>query len=735
MARLAFWGPVTQYDSGFSASAPVFVQKNNVNGDKPGFCIRSLGGTGLGAAWAFGTPDAAAAPRTNFYLRFKIRIRRLPTVTKSFWYTTSSGEGGPGLVLRVTPAGKLDVLNLGNQVYPGSLIATSVGSLNVGVTSAGWNTIKLFLKYAVGSADTGILQLYLNSETVYDNSVSGTIPGSNAGVQKVQNCNNFAFEPVPANPNNTGLDYDLSNISVDSTAIPGETQVTLVPVVSQGFYNNWTGGNAGYQYRQQMFNSAAVNEVSTALTSTRHSYVCQNMRDLGITGNIVAVSVVGQAGFGVAAQTAPLFIRRNGADVDSSNIAWSAAARPFHTALFSPTGWTPDDVVEIGFASGAGAGTYRWRGLWLVVEHDTPFVDPILQDFKITRGNYTGTAAYQGITLPFEPEFLLIWPRSTTTTGVWWHQGLWAYKNFQASPGTCLNGIWHTGTTLHLMDGDASYNANLVVYDYLAISDPQNRIWGSRSWLEVNQTVPYDSDLSQIVLPIEPAGIFASTETETTSLGANNQYFFGPGQANNTARTMQTAAVVADRIQLLNTLGWQAKRGIIGATFIQYTSWGLKPTAFETLKLTDIVTWTGDGTASRVIAVDVGGLTPVLAIAIPGNNVTAKYVKFSTFTDAHEWQVAASITTAITAFGANSITVGVTLNGLGVSYTMLVYAEGTDSAARNQYSGIYYLDPDFHHDTLWDRESGLPATVNVRIPTPIGRTYFVADDGKKKRKR
>lgn len=731
MARLFFIGPRSFSDGGLSTAltfGPNLLARNNSNDDGPGYQVRSLQTNFIGTL-NFGLTDATAAARKSFFLRFKLRVRRLPSAEKSFWFTGSSGEGGPGLVMSLDTAGHLLIYNQGASVAPGSLIATSVGVVNVGLGSAGWNTVEMYVEYSTGANNLGKLFLVLNSVTVYDNRTVGTIPNLATGINLNQNCNSLSIQARTGDATNTGLDLDCSNISCDDTTMPAETQVTLVPINGVGFYNNWAGANPDWRHHQQFLNFAnPLNMISTAVLNSRHSFTCPTMRSQGITGNIKGIRILSAVGVAPANIAGTMFIRKGGVDTDIPvTFSWSNTLAFYHSANIPIAGFTVDDALEIGIVSGASAGTYQCFQMYLLVEHDTAFVAPTLTDFKIQSGNYTGTGALQTITLPFTPEFILIWPRGNTSQGVWWHKGLWGFKNFTGVPGSALNNIWTRGTSLHLLDNNAQVNSNTIVYDYLVLSDPQNRIWGSATWMQVSQTVPYDTEDTQVQMPIAVTGVFASAETENTNLGSDNVFFTGPGQADDTARTMATGAVVANRIRRLNTSGWLARKGIMVGG-VQYYAWGLKPLGFQQKQLTDIVTYTGDGNASKIIPVAVSGLTPVMCIAIPGNGTDSKYIRFSTFTNSREWQTATTSATAITAFGANTVTVGLALNTLGVLYTLVVYAEGTDTPQLNQYSGIYFIDTTARHDTLWNRAAGTAlATVNRAIPKPIYRTQFVGD--------
>lgn len=731
MARLFFAGPRTFCDGGQSVAVTfisALLARNNYNDDGPGFLARSLTTNFIGS-FNFGLTDATAAARKSFYLRWKMRVRRLPTAEKSFFFTTSSGEAGPGLVMSIDTVGHLLAYNQGNSVPPGSLIATSSNVVNVGLGASGWNVFEMYVEYSTGANNLGKLYLVLNGVTVYDNRVSGVLPNSATGLNLNQNCSSLSFQARSGDATNTGLDLDCSNISCDDSAMPGETQVTLIPLNGQGFYNNWAGANVDWRHHQQFMNfNNPLNMISTNVINSRHSFTVPTMRSQGITGNIKGIRILSAVGQAPANIAGTMFIRKGGVDTDIPvTFTWSNTLSFYHSANIPVTGFTVDDALEIGIVSGASAGTYQCFQMYLLVEHDTPFVPPVLGDFQIAKGNYTGTGALQSITLPFTPEFILIWPRGNTNNGVWWHKGLWAFKDFNAAPGTALNYIWTRDDQLHLLNNNAGVNGNTIVYDYLVISDPQNRIWASTTWSQVSQTSPYDTDDTQVQYPITPTAVFSSAETENTNLGANNTFFFGPGQADDTARTMATGAVVSNRIRRLNTDGFLVRKGsMVGG--IQYYSWGLKPTGFQQTQLTDIVTWVGDGASSRIIPVAVSGKTPCMAIAIPGDGTTAKYIRFDTFSNSREWQTTSTSATAITAFGVNSVTIGSTLNTLGTSYSMIVYAEGVDSPQLNQYSGIYFLDPTARHDTLWNRAAGGPiATTNVKIPKPIYRTYFVGD--------
>src|SRR5688500_18612546 len=110
MARLAFWGPVTPADSGLSTTEDI-TQRNNVYGNGPGWAAPSIAATIVGSSLRPGAVDNVTANRKTLYVRMKIRVKRLPSVDKSFCFSGSSGEAGPGVVFYVDAAGTLSAYN------------------------------------------------------------------------------------------------------------------------------------------------------------------------------------------------------------------------------------------------------------------------------------------------------------------------------------------------------------------------------------------------------------------------------------------------------------------------------------------------------------------------------------------------------------------------------------------------------------------------------------------------
>jgi len=226
---------------------------------------------------------------------------------------------------------------------------------------------------------------------------------------------------------------------------------------------------------------------------------------------------------------------------------------------------------------------------------------------------------------------------------------------------------------------DAQTNTVAVTYWFLAIRDPASRM------MVCGSCMPAAVDNYNVALPVptfEPHGLIVSEQFQS---GYGDVYFRGPAHIGDLATALHSSpgAPVANAIQSIGVGTFQ-----LGTTLTtspaQRSYWGFKTGAFVTNRLMALTSYIGTGIGaglSRVITLNFGGLTPVFCLIVAHNAGTQRYFKMAgnVGTASQQW-VTGSVTAdnAIKALGADSVTIGNLLDGLGDTFTVLAFAAESD---------------------------------------------------------
>ena len=712
MARLNFFGDVTAHDAIVSNGVNSFW--NLGKWGMRGWAWRQRVGSGLLLRLGFDELSGTnTTTKTSIYVRYFINIRAIPTVGNiRYAYTFGNAAGGIGCWLDSTGALHFDNWNSG----AGSTIVTSpVKTINTQIE------VKLRMQaHSVG--DDAKVQIIVDDVELYNNFGAGTLPGSGIGLNAYTNINSWAFELLNID---NGADYDISNCSVDDLEYPDDTRVTFIPISGAGNYTNWLGGSTDWRFHVPP-TFAGFSPITTALLSTRHSYALPTLASQGITGNIKSVKVVCMRGVGAGATNGKLFVRRNGVDIDTTSL-FTYSDQQFLAARFNPTGWATTDTLEVGFISGAAAGTYGMRNIGLLVEHDTPYNPSTEDTVQVNSQNYTGAAAPMTITFPYEPDMVLIMGRTGTGGGTHWFRGLLGPKPNNVNQ-LIGSGIVIIGNKMHLLDTNAAYNTAAVVYDVLTLKNPSNRVFDTAGWGAAGNILPLFRTSYDIPFSWQPDAAIALVESSIGGGGQVNSYRINglpTGSAPSwTAQTVPATNHINDFIATgvrvgVNSMNASMVDGSLIAAFKEN---------FYNSKLFKFATYTGNAVNPRTIPIDLGGGTPYFVI-VRAQTTAQAYARTTGMVDSMNFiGGAGSSALAVTAMGVDSITVNSALNANGVLYAVMAFATGADVPSINEPQGIYAIIPGQTHDELYQRLNGVYiANTDVKIPNPTFRSAFVGE--------
>lgn len=384
----------------------------------------------------------------------------------------------------------------------------------------------------------------------------------------------------------------------------------------------------------------------------------------------------------------------------------------------------------------------------------------------------TGPNSSQDITLPAPPHFM--WIRALTG-------GLNGVKYFASS----VNGhlgitdrivpnyplkIWYdeiTGLTkMRVVGNNAEINNTGIVYQIVGFCDPCMRfnITGAYN----TSATGYPSKTRALPDPnFTPQFGFIQNEVTSSSSSAGLSCK-GPAHSGDTANFLNGTAIVSWGAFALGAITTKADVHYSTGAQTNYSLWRSADGPNCGFVMVQITSYVGDGTASRVIPLTPTSLRyPLFALVQPHNAVAYFRDPSHTGSNSARADTLGNSTTAITAGGLDTLTVGITLNAVGIVYEVFVicgdplgWNNGTfgppDCIPGDEWSiptyeppdvgilsdgglqlngtvpltllknvsGIYTLVPGKRNDTLYDRQTG-QTSVDVKIPNPTAKTGYI----------
>lgn len=337
--------------------------------------------------------------------------------------------------------------------------------------------------------------------------------------------------------------------------------------------------------------------------------------------------------------------------------------------------------------------------------HNTPYPhspwstsqsSPPLAPVYFKTGTYTGNATEQDLTFPVPIHFFWVRPlTSPTGAGVsWWSSMLAAHIGLdegtlqeavvRAYQNTAFDGVdaeeaVQEQYVISIAGSNSQVNANTVVYQYIAISDPGMRLMMNGAF--GHGTVPTSFANALLDSGFTPLlGFFANEDVANTA--TDRIAWKGPGHAASATQVFSAAEAAS----MLTFTG----AGVMTSGSSLHALHQGNQVAYSVFRRNDGITdangasqdgkcwqmfsYVGDGAASRTISFPVSvGVRPLWAII--GPTTTTCYQRdpgHTTNTSTNLSTGSVATTTAITAGGIDQITVGSTLNSNGVTYNVFV---------------------------------------------------------------
>lgn len=718
--------------------------------------------------------------------RFYVRVNALGTNECGIWRgrNSVSAEAGAGIKIdNVT--GKLQAWTITNGSVK-TLRATSVAAL----TLDKWYLIDVLIRFPAAAADYGRIRVYANHALVldYTDTSGGSLDtvGYHDSSELGQWTTNDAVWSVDLDdwigadiPNNGGVE------SLDSLDWLLGSHVRTAKVNSITSAVNWTGGsvetcNQGFnpenQLNSQFLSSTALAtiEVLTDISDTQ-SYV-------GISLGPVAVCISAYSYVGVGSPASRLGYKVAGgatvwgAITDAISHGWRKIL--YHpTGLITPTTIAPFSILKeksndaVSNSVNALGAVVEYIGIW--GQEDEPLsIDLSNQNryFHNARyantewgiilgrptapcyavgGTYVGTGTTLDINLPAPAHF--VWIRGLTGAalgvkcfgaGLGGHYG--ASDRF---PPNYITRIWVDSTgqaKISLTGSNAENNAVGVVYQYIAFCDPGMRF----NYCGTYNPIPTDTDtdVSLFVTDFLSECGFIQNERIGSTTSTTILSYKGPGDAGVTGHLVDGTAKADWGEFAAGVLTYRANSVAANLSQATFSLW--RTTDPNCLDIAcQITSYVGNGAANKTVALPlVTGRYPLFVMVIPHG--ATGFFRDPSHAGANSCSIVAlsNSITAIKGGGVDEISVGITLNGNGITYEVFCimgdsaswangeyyvpdcYAKGpwvaSTFAPTQDFSGIYVLVPDKLTDSMYDKIGGQPS-IEMNIPDPEFKTGYI----------
>lgn len=693
----------------------------------PFFC-RDASRTSDGLGYAFRRSAAAAnishtlttlgaAASARSWERFYVRLRNLPAANMPIWRARGAASAQSGGELYVTPTGTLRALNLDPTGVSTGTIGETASALDLDT----WYRVDLLIIFGSPAAPEVNFQLYLN----------GTVEiaanaGSGSGLGASQNHASSQIGDTRGTVNTLEVDFDdwhnaayPTDFAFTTTEWTSGSHLQLVRATGLGASSsaNWVGN-----YRVLVANPTKPVTAAYYLEASVAASQLAVTTDVPVTNPIAAVLVAlynvagggagdAQLGYSIDGAAAALTAITTTTGVWNQIIATPSSADPplgiatlelIHkkdnaagvrrvSGLFAVVellgSWGPEDSAEVpglGFPSGA-AHNAPYPSIAAAL---APVLPPTGSDLvsvgplvvvALESGTYVGNNTGQSLSLEYPPHW--IWIRALTGDqgGVQWWSSIYASHNVLqrgvsgvSVPRSNLAGAAWNATTVFISGTDAQVNATGVTYQWVSVSDPGMRFLYNGANRAADTAATYVQDFPDTGYTAVAGFFLPEEEAATTTKGVR---YKGVGCAvddaillSNAGSTVQAAATFGAGSLTTRT----ALHGTINQAQDGYSLWRPVDGSGTADRLFDTVSYVGNGAASRVIACDLGGNYPLWALIVPHDGTVA-YMRDPSHTGSNSSNTGGgNSTTAITAGGTNSLTVGVTLNTLGVTYDVFV---------------------------------------------------------------
>jgi len=657
-------------------------------------------------------PQDTANNPTSSWERFYLCPVRFTTLDEVvIWCCVGNAGGNKTAALTLTTGGTLRFRNIGSTGGVGTVLGSSPSALVLNT----WYKIDLFIKYSLAGA-AGSISVFVNGSLAISASVAAGQPGlgqtdkhnistmgpfvlsgfSPANYQYyVDDWINAAIPTPSGGASNTdGIDFKYgshvrllrptgfdplngvwtgSDFRVlDAWPYPASAPT---PGLSTSTVSNTLACTTDYVPSQQGIVAIVTAKYSSAVAGPSVKYGFQLSGSgpvlvagpidpsAGTMGGFIQTPAAGALTPIPTTSISILFQRSASAGTETVN-TFLGTAEVIGT-------WGPEDTpidAPVGFVPGERTGI-----------HNAPFPDSPWAasrsnraDARVLTGTYVGNGVGQDVAVGAPFHWLWIRQIAATANGVAW----WSTHDASHTAGDqALNPI-HVAAVFPTDGGaspgfrvsgaDSRSNANGTVYRWVAFSDPSARFC-------LNQAVYEPFAVASAVLSLvdgtfTPAAAFFQNE----SVSAGFQLLYkGPGHT--TDRASRLNAADESGVASLATGSITSKPSIHSNPQAATSVWR-SVDASGLFGIVAIVTYTGDGLASRNIAVPLSGVPPLFSLGIPHTGASIFRDPSHTALDSSTFNSTITTTGVISHSVPDAVVVGSSLNANGVVYDLFVFS-------------------------------------------------------------
>lgn len=423
--------------------------------------------------------------------------------------------------------------------------------------------------------------------------------------------------------------------------------------------------------------------------------------------------------------------------------------------------------------------------------HNGPFITsflgrekpPPINTIAISGKTYVGNGTGQDVSIDM-PAVHFLWIRHVTGAGgsFWLSSLLGPHDNFSdktiaVNAAVRVKAEDDGTTTIQITGSNADSNQLGETYQVIAICDIMSRMMLNGAFRHIDATA---NDNTYFDPNFITEGMLIQRESLHSAGPVVACYWKGPGNAANNGSPLN-AAETGNVATFTGAGEFQSRSTIQNVADCNTGYCALRHTDDSGVLYCAITSYVGDGTASRDIALALNGRRPMFGLVVPMNGA-AYFRDPSHLTDTSSQASSFGIPTGtrIIGGGIDKIIVGLSLNTLGITYSVWVVPGGTDAGnggwATNDtvmlgetgwdapgfpdspiylpapadipadiaivgeggltiggspgltllkdISGIYTIVPGKTDDTVYDRQTG-QTSLDVKIPDPKVKTGFI----------
>lgn len=702
--------------------------------------------------------EGGAAATNQSWERFYMRVRKAPTLGLArFFRIKLAGGASRGFSLDLTTDMRVQFKNISDAgVEVGYSSTTEQLELNR------WYRFDVVWKS--GAAGSNQTRVYIGRKLVMTQVITASGGINTASNHETSHLGSFAGWVTNDTPEFDFDDWvcadwpteDSGGRFVGKDWLNG-SRVKFVPLSAMGPGNAWTGPVDHRLLNANRLNVAGIDATSIYQSSTSGDALVGTI-DAAEINNVpgslgaIAFYVVGFLRQAVAG-AGTLGWRFDGL-LDLAALATQSTSGRWERRLYRPSGLTEPIAdltpLEVHHIKAANANLATCSAFGAVVEligtfgdedvpedtaesdipasipprrlgsHNAPYPQspwasqsaPVQSPVVVHSGTYVGNGTITELTFRSNVSWLFIRRVAAVAGNFWFSSGLGGHfegdeialpgVHALVDPSFVPSGVEDTQeqrVVVRLVGDNIAWNQNAATYEYIAVMDPGARFMLNGAIHHPSSAVSEVNALAKTTFTPE----YAFFHAEASSGTGYQRSVKGIGHTGNNGSILNLAEAATFAAFAAGQITSLASLHVGDNTPTLFSAWRRDDQSGDAnrFKVVKIGSYTGDGAASRTIGFENAvGLRPLFAIVTPHNALSYFRDPSNLTNTSNAMGTGTSSTTAITAGGLDSFTVGSTLNSNGIVYDYFVIL-GSATAGNGGWSidgEFAYLEPDWTDD-------------------------------------